>query len=106
MTLEQLTLMPQARPFQPFDIFLVDGRSLPVEHPEFLSRSPTGRTIGGGGGGRGTGGAGGRSGGNTRGFAPGPRRPGRGGGATTRENLGPSFASWSPGLPRRCAPRL
>jgi len=46
MTLEQLTLMHQTRPFQPFDIFLADGRSLPVEHPEFLSRSPAGRTIG------------------------------------------------------------
>ena len=43
MTIEQLILMHQARPFQPFDIFLADGRSLPVEHPEFLSRSPTGR---------------------------------------------------------------
>jgi hypothetical protein len=46
MTLEQLALMHQARPFQPFDIFLADGRTLPVEHPEFLSRSPAGRTIG------------------------------------------------------------
>jgi hypothetical protein len=47
MTLEQLILMHQARPFQPFDIFfLADGRSLPAEHPEFLSRSPAGRTIG------------------------------------------------------------
>ena len=45
MTLEQLILMHQSRPFQPLDIFLADGRSLPVEHPEFLSRSPSGRTI-------------------------------------------------------------
>jgi hypothetical protein len=45
MTIEELSRMHQARPFQPFDIFLVDGRSLPVEHPEFLSRSPGGRTI-------------------------------------------------------------
>jgi hypothetical protein len=36
----------QARPFQPFDIHLADGRTLAVEHPEFLAQSPTGRTIG------------------------------------------------------------
>jgi hypothetical protein len=46
MTIEQLRKMHQARPFQPFDIYLGDGRSLPVEHPEFLSQSPSGRTIG------------------------------------------------------------
>jgi hypothetical protein len=46
MTLEQLILIHQTRPFRPFDIILADGRSLPVEHPEFLSRSPSGRTIG------------------------------------------------------------
>lgn len=45
MTIEQLQKLHQARPFQPFDIYLADGRSLPVEHPEFLSRPPTGRTI-------------------------------------------------------------
>ena len=45
MTIEQLQKMHQARPFQPFDIHLADGRSLPVKHPEFLSRSPAGRTI-------------------------------------------------------------
>ena len=45
MTIEQLRQMHRERPFQPFDIFLADGRSLPVEHPEFLSVSPTGRTI-------------------------------------------------------------
>ena len=46
MTIEQLIQVHQKRPFEPFDIFLADGRVLPVEHPEFLSRSPTGRTIG------------------------------------------------------------
>ena len=38
--------MLQARPFRPFDINLADGRFLPVEHPEFVGQSPTGRTIG------------------------------------------------------------
>ena len=45
MTIEQLDRLHQARPFQPFDIHLADGRTLPVEHPEFLSRTPGGRTI-------------------------------------------------------------
>jgi hypothetical protein len=45
MTIEQLNRMHQARPFQPFEIYLADGRSLPVEHSEFLSQTPAGRTI-------------------------------------------------------------
>ena len=45
MTIDELVRMHQARPFQPFDIYLADGRTLPVEHPEFLARSPVGRTI-------------------------------------------------------------
>lgn len=46
MTIEQLRKMHQAQPFLPFDIHLADGRSLPVEHPEFLAITPPGRTIG------------------------------------------------------------
>lgn len=46
MTIEQLRKMHQARPFQAFEIHLADGRSLPVEHPEFLAITPPGRTIG------------------------------------------------------------
>jgi hypothetical protein len=46
MTTDQLNKMHQARPFQPFDIHLADGRSLPVDHPEFLAVTPPGRTIG------------------------------------------------------------
>jgi hypothetical protein len=45
MTIEHLRQAHLRRPFQPFDINLSDGRSLPVEHPEFLSQSPTGRTV-------------------------------------------------------------
>jgi hypothetical protein len=45
MTIEHLRAMHQARPFQPFDIHLADGRTLPVDHPEFLSSSVPGRTI-------------------------------------------------------------
>ena len=46
MTVEQLRKMHQARPFQPFDIYLADGRCLPVDHPELLAITPPGRTIG------------------------------------------------------------
>jgi hypothetical protein len=45
MTIEQLREMHLARPFQPFDIHLADGRTLSVDHPEFLAQSRTGRTI-------------------------------------------------------------
>jgi hypothetical protein len=38
--------MHQARPFQPFDIHLADGRSIPVHHPELLAVTSGGRTIG------------------------------------------------------------
>jgi hypothetical protein len=46
MTVEQIRRMHQARPFQPFEINLADGRAVPVEHPEVLAISPPGRTIG------------------------------------------------------------
>jgi hypothetical protein len=45
MTIDRLRQMHQARPFRPFDIHLADGRSIPVEHPEFLSQSAGGRTL-------------------------------------------------------------
>lgn len=45
MTIEQLRAAHQAQPFRPFTIHLADGRSLRVPHREFLSHSPTGRTV-------------------------------------------------------------
>ena len=45
MTVEQLKNVQGARPFQPFTIHMGDGRSFRVDHPEFLARSPSGRTI-------------------------------------------------------------
>ena len=45
MTIEQLRKMHMARPFQPFEIHLTDGRTLVVEHPELLAQSTTGRTF-------------------------------------------------------------
>jgi hypothetical protein len=45
MTIEQLREMHSARPFQPFDIFVADGRRFRLEHPELLMQSHSGRTI-------------------------------------------------------------
>ncbi len=45
MTVEQLKNVQGARPFQPFTIHMGDRRSFRVDHPEFLSRSPSGRTV-------------------------------------------------------------
>lgn len=45
MTTDQLRSLWKAEPFKPFIIHLADGRNIRVEHPEFLSRSPSGRTI-------------------------------------------------------------
>jgi hypothetical protein len=45
MTIEQLRSYHQARPFRAFTIYTADGRSCPVPCPEWLSYSPTGRTI-------------------------------------------------------------
>jgi hypothetical protein len=45
MTIEQLRNVHQARPFRPFILHLADGRQLNVPHSEFLSHSPSGRTV-------------------------------------------------------------
>jgi hypothetical protein len=45
MTIEQMRNAHQTRPFRPFRIHLADGRSFLVRHPDYLSHSPTGRTI-------------------------------------------------------------
>jgi hypothetical protein len=45
MTIEQLRAMHQARPFQPFDIQLADGRAVPISNPELLAVIPPGRTA-------------------------------------------------------------
>jgi hypothetical protein len=45
MTSERIKELHDARPFKPFAIRMADGRSVRVRHPEFLSRSPSGRTI-------------------------------------------------------------
>ena len=45
MTADHLTQMMRAQPFRPFRIHLADGRSLDVSHPDFVARSPGGRTA-------------------------------------------------------------
>jgi hypothetical protein len=45
MTIEQLSTVHHAQPFQPFRIHMADGRAVEVYHPDFLSRSPSGRTV-------------------------------------------------------------
>jgi hypothetical protein len=45
MTIQQLRAAHRAAPFQPFTVHMADGRSFHVPHPDFLSMSPTGRTV-------------------------------------------------------------
>jgi hypothetical protein len=45
MTIEQISTVHHAQPFQPFRLHMADGRSVDVHHPDFLSRSPSGRTV-------------------------------------------------------------
>jgi hypothetical protein len=45
MSTEQLKTAWKAQPFRPFVIHLADGRAIKVVHSDFLSRSPSGRTI-------------------------------------------------------------
>ncbi len=45
MTIEQLRKVYLAHPFQPFSIHLADGRSFKIPHREFISHTPSGRTL-------------------------------------------------------------
>ena len=45
MTAEEFRTVRQANPFRPFTIHLADGRSYLVPHRDFVSQSPSGRTI-------------------------------------------------------------
>ena len=45
MTTEQLRTVMEAQPFRPFTLHMADGRTFPVTHPEFLSHSPSWRTV-------------------------------------------------------------
>ncbi len=45
MTIDQLLQVIRAQPFKPFRLNLADGRHLEIHHPEFVARSPSGRTA-------------------------------------------------------------
>jgi len=45
MTSIELRKFHQAQPFQPFDIYIADGRKVQVDHSELLAVSPSGRTL-------------------------------------------------------------
>jgi hypothetical protein len=45
MKLEDLRNVLSAKPFQPFELHVADGRRLPIPHPEFLAVFPHGRSA-------------------------------------------------------------
>lgn len=45
MTIEQFRTTQKAQPFVPFTIRLADGRQHYVNHPDFVSSHPQGRTV-------------------------------------------------------------
>jgi hypothetical protein len=45
MTTEQFQATLHQHPFQPFVIRMADGRAFEVRHRDFVSRSPSGRTV-------------------------------------------------------------
>ena len=45
MTTAQVHALYVARPFRPFILHLADGRSLRVPSPEWISFSPSGKTV-------------------------------------------------------------
>ena len=45
MTVERFKQVLNATPFRPFTIFTADGESIPVVSREFVSLSPSGRTV-------------------------------------------------------------
>ena len=45
MTINEIRRFFNVQPFQPFTIFLADGRQFPVVSREFVALSPLGRTM-------------------------------------------------------------
>lgn len=45
MTMEEIRQMQHAQPFQPYRIHMANGRFVDVIHPEFVARSPKGRSL-------------------------------------------------------------
>ena len=40
MIFDEIKKLYYAAPFRPFDVVLTNGRSIPVNHPEFMALSP------------------------------------------------------------------
>jgi hypothetical protein len=45
MTLDQIRAAKHVQPFRPFTIYLDDGRTYEVRHPDFIVVSPNGRAA-------------------------------------------------------------
>lgn len=45
MTIEQVKQFYNAKPFQPFQMHMADGRHVKVASREFLAAAPSGRTV-------------------------------------------------------------
>lgn len=45
MTVEQFKNVLHSQPFRPFTIHMGDGRVFLVKHPDYVSRSQSGRTV-------------------------------------------------------------
>jgi hypothetical protein len=45
MRVEELVQMQRSQPFRAYRIHMADGRYLDVQHPNFVARSPSGRTT-------------------------------------------------------------
>ena len=45
MRVEELVQMQRSQPFRAYRIHMADGRYLDVQHPDFVARSPSGRTA-------------------------------------------------------------
>ena len=45
MTIEEFKTALHKQPFVPFKIRMADGRTFPVDHRDFVARSPSGRTV-------------------------------------------------------------
>ena len=45
VTIEQLRATQRAQPFEPFTLHLADRRKYTINHPDFISSHPQGRTI-------------------------------------------------------------
>ena len=45
MDIRELADLKNASPFTPFVVLMADGREFQVNHPDFIARSPTGRSV-------------------------------------------------------------